>query len=428
MHSELSHPNSRLGNRPPGCRWAVATFLTAAGVLLACQSTPTGSDGPRDGTQADSVQISDAPSTLLVHDQALLTAAVWRFQQQVFDSPLSWESSDPSIASVRSSGKFSAVLTGQRRGTVTITGSAGGVASYVTLRVTADLRFLPRYILDVPGGWPMAVGDQLQLHPVYADVSGQPLPEIPSLSWSSSDPAGVNVSRVGLVTAIQAGHTGTVTATDAEDTIRVQIRVLDVLALQPATLRIVHGVPGIGSVRFLVGDAAPVSLSFGQSVELPVLSGTLRVTTEGLPRGDPAFGNPDGEFIGLVRPGDHLSLYAAGNPNQAFLQPAWPTSATIPPDSGLVRLVQSSPAMVVYLRAHAAPKEGLPELCYFDPGTMSDYLPRPAGDFDVIGQAKYDQEHDLGRAATSVAGGHAVTMVLTGGGPEPLTVLTFTDR
>ena len=84
--------------------------------------------------------------------------------------------------------------------------------------------------------------------------------------------------------------------------------------------------------------------------------------------------------------------------------------------------------MVVYLRAERAPISGLPELCYFDPGVVSDYFVRPEGDFDIIGRAKYNEQQEIGRTRGSVRGGHAVTMVLTGGADQPLSVLRFVDR
>jgi hypothetical protein len=429
VHTSQLDRRQRVGCRsgmPPG-RKAAATLIAAICAILACQNSPTDSGGPPDGTQVDSLQI-DAPSTLLVHETALLSAQVWKSHQNELDSPITWNSSDPLIASVSPAGANYAILSAFRRGTVTITASTGDVVAEVTLRVTAELRIQPDYVLDVPNGWPMAVGDQLQLEAVYADANGKAIAEIPSVTWSSTGEAGVTVSPAGLVTATRANHTATVTATGPEGTASVRIRVLDVLAGQPATVRIVHGVPALGPIRFLVSQGAPLSLSFGQSVELPIVSGTLRVATEGLPPGDPAFGDPSGKFVGIIRPGDHLSLYAVGNSQGAFLQPAWPTTASIPPESGLVRLVQSSTAMVVYLRANGAPISGLPELCYFAPGVMSDYFVRPAGDFDIIGQDKYDGQQEIGRTSGSVLDGHAVTMVLTGGGQQPLSVLTFTDR
>ncbi|HET6838045.1 MAG TPA: hypothetical protein VFH24_08370 [Gemmatimonadales bacterium] len=407
------------------CRRAAVTLIAAIGAVLACQNSPTGSGEPPAG-QVDSLRIA-APATLVVNDVVLLSAKVWPGREDS-ESPITWKSRDPSIASVSPSGDSYAILTAVRRGTVTITASTGDIVEEVTLRVTAELRIQPDYILDVPNGWPMAIGEQLQLEAVYVDVNGQPIGEIPSVTWSSSDAAGLSVSPAGLVTATRTNLPQAVTATGQDDAVSVRIRVLDVLAGQPATVRIVHGIPGLGPIRFLVSQAAPLSLAYGESTELPIVSGSLRVRTEGLPPGDPAFGDPSGQFVGVVRPGDHLSLYAAGNPQVAFLQAAWPPTASIPPESGLVRLIQSSPAMVVYLRGQGAPISGLPELCYFDPGVVSDYFVRPAGGFDVIGQDKYDQQQEIGRASAGVQGGHAVTMVLIGGGKQPLQVLTFTDR
>jgi hypothetical protein len=403
-----------------------AALLAAICAAFGCQSSPTGSDEP-DGTQNDSLHIA-APATLLVHGTALLSAEIWRVQQKVLGQQITWSTSDPSIASVRPAGGNYASLTALRRGTVAISASAGGAVAEVNLRIAANLRIEPDYVLDSPGGWPMAVGEQLQLRAAYVDANGLDIPEIPAVTWSSTAATGVSVSSSGLVTASQANQRATVTAMNTDDTATVRIHVLDVVAGQPATVRIVHGVSGLGPVRFLVNQGAPLSLSFGQSVELPILSGTLTVTTEGLPPGDPTFGNSSGKFVGTIRPGDHLALYAVGSSEGAFLQPAWPTAASISPESGLVRLIQSSTALVVYLRGTGAPISGLPELCYFDPGVVSDYFVRAAGDFDVIGQEKYESQREIGRTAGSVAGGHAVTLVLTGGGKLPLSVLTFTDR
>jgi hypothetical protein len=365
---------------------------------------------------------------VLVHETALLSGKAWKSGQHLSELPITWESSDPSIASVSPSYPNSAILTAVRRGTVTITASSGDRVEEFTLRVTGELRIQPDYVLDVPNGWPMAVGEQVQLEAVYVDVHGKAIAETPSVTWSSTNAVGVSVSPAGLLAATQANQHATVTASNLDDTVRVHVRVVDAVAGQPATLRIVHGVPGLGPIRFLVGQGGPQTLSFGQSVELPILSGTLGVGTEGLPPGDPSFGDPSGKFVGIVRPGDHLSLYAVGHSQGAFLQAAWPTTASIPPESGLVRLVQSSPALVVYLRDNGAPISGLPELCYFDPGVVSDYFVRAAGGFDVIGQAKYDGDGEIGRTSANVPGGRAVTMVLTGGGAQPLRVLTFTDR
>jgi hypothetical protein len=368
------------------------------------------------------------PPTLLVHDVALLTAKVFNASgQQVFESLVGWKSSDPSIASVAASGATSGVVTASRRGTVTITATSENVRDTLTLKVGAQLRLQPDDLADLPDGWPMGIGDVLQLTAVYADVNGNPIPDVPLVTWSSTNTAAVSVGPTGLVAAHQADMRATVTVANPDDTIGVPIHVLDVLAGQPASVRLVHGIPGLGPVRFLLTQGSAVSLSYGESVELPILSGTLRVVPEGLPPVDPMIGGT-GEFLGVVRPGDHLSLYAVGSPQAGYLPAVWPTTANVAADSGLVRLIQSSSVLVVSIRSDGQPTNGLPELCYFDPSNVSQYFSRAAGNFDIIGQDKYPQQQEVGRVVASAPGGHAVTMVLTGGGQQPLGVLTFLDR
>lgn len=406
---------------------AAAPLIAAILVILACQSAPTDSGEPPDGTQFTSLQIV-GPPTLLVHDVALLSAKVLNDSgQQVFQASVGWKSSDPSIVSVAASGATSGIVTAVRRGTVTITATSGNVGDTVTLKVGAQLRIQPAYLTDLPDGWPMAIGDVLQLTTVYVDVNGNPIPDVPSVTWSSTNTAAVSVGPTGLVAAHQGNMRATVTVTSPDDTASVPIHVLDVLAGQPASVRLVHGIPGLGPVRFLLTQGSAVSLSYGESVELPIVSGTLRVTPEGLPPVDPMIGGT-GEFLGIVRPGDHLSLYAVGSPQAGYLQAVWPTTASVPADSGLVRLIQSSSVLVVSLRSDGEPTNGLPELCYFDPSNVTQYFARAAGNFDIIGQEKYGQQQEVGRVVANAPGGHAVTMVLTGGGQQPLGVLTFLDR
>ena len=424
-HRRPTGRHSRNAVLPPR---AAAPLIVAILVILACQSAPTDSvEPPADGTQLTSLEIV-APPTLLVHDVALLSAKVLNASgQQVFQSSVGWKSSDPSIVSVAASGATSGIVTAFRRGTVIITATSGNVGDTVTLKVGAQLRIQPDYLTDLPEGWPMAIGDVLQLTTVYADVNGNPIPDVPSVTWSSTNTAAVSVGPTGLVAAHQGNMRATVTVTSPDDTASVPIHVLDVLAGQPASVRLVHGIPGLGPVRFLLTQGSAVSLSYGESVELPILSGTLRVAPEGLPPVDPMIGGT-GEFLGVVRPGDQLSLYAVGSPQAGYLQAAWPTTASVAADSGLVRLIQSSSVLVVSLRSHGEPATGLPELCYFDPSNVSQYFARAVGDFDIIGQEKYGQQQEVGRVVASAPGGHAVTMVLTGGGQQPLDVLTFLDR
>jgi hypothetical protein len=400
-------------------------LLAAAVFTLACNNPPTDSGGDPEGSPDDITSLEIvAPPTLQVHEFALLSAQVFnRKGQRVFPSTIAWSSSNPSVASIAPNG----VVTASGRGTVTFTASVDNVSDTVALRITAELRMQPDYLLDLPDGWPMAIGDHLQLAAAYVDVDGIPIPEVPSLTWSSNDPAAVSVSATGEVAAILAGHAVVVKASAPDADVRLPVHVLNVVAGLPASLRIVHGIPGVDHIQFAVSQGSPVSLSFAESVELPILSGSLRVRTDGLPPSNPIYGEPSDGFLGVVRPGDHLSLYAVGSAQVGFLQAVWPTEAAIAPDSVLVRLIQSSAMQVVYIRDRGARRSDLPELCYFDPGNVSGYYARPS-DFDVIGQNKYDDLQEVGRAAMTVPGGHAVTMVVTGGWGQPVRMLSYTDR
>ncbi|MGH7513412.1 MAG: Ig-like domain-containing protein [Gemmatimonadales bacterium] len=421
-HSLIGRASRATGLRPG----STLPLLAAIVLTLACNNPPTDSGGPPSEGSPDDITSLEivAPPTLQVHEFALLSAQVLnRRGQRVFPSTIAWSSSDPSVASIATTG----IVTASRRGTVTFTASVDTVSDTVTLRITAELRIQPDYLMDLPDGWPMAIGDHLLLAAAYVDVNGLPISEAPSLAWSSNDPAAVTVSPTGEVDAILAGHTVVVKASAPDAEVRVQVHVLNVVAGLPASLRIVHGIPGVDHIEFAVSQGSPVSLSFGESVELPILSGSLRVGADGLPPSNPIFGTPSDGFLGVIRPGDHLSLYAVGSPQVGFLQAVWPTTDAVAPDSVMVRLIQSSPMQVVYVRNHGARRTDLPELCYFDPGNVSQYFTRPS-DFDIIGQNKYDQMEEVGRAAMTVPGGHAATMVVTGGWGLPVRVLSYTDR
>lgn len=409
-------------SRLPAGWWATAIILA-----LACQGGQTGPVGPGsdDPNQLDSLTITTAPK-LAVHENTILRAKAWKGRLEVPDSTTVWRSLDPQIATVTTSG----VANTWQTGTARITATSGNVADTVSLTVYPMLRIISDLFVDLVNGLPMAVEDHIQLAVLAVDIDGQPLPNVqPSVTWTSSDPGAVSVDGSGAVTTHRPAGRVIVQATSPDDAVAIEIKVLDVPAGQPATVRLVHGIAGLGTVTFHMSQGGDVSLTYGQSVEVPIVSGTFQVSTGGLPppRGN-VYADPSGDFLGVVNPNDHLSLYAVGSNTQGgYLAPAWPTTDPVPSDSILVRLVQSSPAMVVYLRPPGAPRTGLPEFCYFDPATVAPYLEMPAADFDIIGQDKYGQQEEIGRTTASAAGGHAVTMVLTGGAGQPLGVMTFVD-
>ena len=127
----------------------------------------------------------------------------------------------------------------------------------------------------------------------------------------------------------------------------------------------------------------------------------------------------------MIPPNAKQSLYGVG-PTSLYLVPMWGPDEVLA-ESGMVRLLQGSGYLVVYLRPSGAPIEGLPEQCYFDPGVYSDYYVRRPGPFDLLLQAKYEARDSVRLPATAPAG-RPVTLVLTGSSAETASYMTFPDN
>ena len=170
-----------------------------------------------------------------------------------------------------------------------------------------------------------------------------------------------------------------------------------------------------------------MTLAFGESVDLPILSGTVAVQADGLPT---SWEGHDywSTSVALVREGDQLALYAVGDTAHGLLTPTWSTSEPIASDTGLVRFVQGwNSGGIVYIRLPGEPRSGLPELCYFDAGNVSDYFARAAGAFDAIVQKKFAQPAEMARLRWFAEPGRAHTYVFVGDGPT-MRWLAFRDR
>jgi hypothetical protein len=222
----------------------------------------------------------------------------------------------------------------------------------------------------------------------------------------------------------------TITASTPEGPAAANIMVYDPIPGFSATIRFAHAAQGVGPITFRSNKLAPVTLRFGESIDLPATYGTFEVEADGLSRG--AYGETT--FAANLIQGAALSLYAIDGGGWGTLVPAWNTSDPIPADSGLVRIVQGTPFTfpVMYLRPTGAPRSGLPEQCYFDPGSLTDYYVRPGGSFDLLLQQKpsyyFDSTAAFIRLPASVRAGHAITLVLEGDSPANGHYITFDDR
>ena len=208
-------------------------------------------------------------------------------------------------------------------------------------------------------------------------------------------------------------------ATEDEGSATTTVAVDATEAGLPATVRFAHAAPELGPVTFRPSRGEPVTLSAGQSVDVAVGSGFFYVTLDVLP-GQAPF-QP---WTTMIRPDAKLSLYAVGG-TDLYLSAMWGPNEVVA-DSAMVRLVQGSSYLVVYLRPSGASIEGTPEQCYFDPSFYTEYYVRPPEPFDLLLQAKY-QAADSVRLAADAPAGRPMTLVLTGHSAETAGYMTFPD-
>jgi uncharacterized protein YjdB len=134
------------------------------------------------------VAIETSPTLMLVGTTFPLRATVLDANNaSIANVPVTWTSSDPSVATVSATG----VVTAIRNGVSTITASGGGASGTARIHVTSTR-------LDVqPSTGQVGVGRTLQITPV-----APPGP----VTWETSNPAVATVSATGLVTGRSPGN------------------------------------------------------------------------------------------------------------------------------------------------------------------------------------------------------------------------------
>jgi hypothetical protein len=191
-----------------------------------------------------------------------------QYSNPVSLSALSWQSSDPTIASV-----VDGVVVAHAEGTVDIDVSSSGHSA--TARVTVD------QAIDTIGVDPatpvMMIGETVDLSATPLDARGSAVDTSLTLTWASSAPAVATVDT-GVVTAVAAGTT-TITATAggwagaAEVTVSSSTRPT-IIGIAPATL-------GAGDTATITGtdfgtDPAAVDVTVGGlATTLVTLTDTL---------------------------------------------------------------------------------------------------------------------------------------------------------
>jgi len=164
----------------------------------------------------DSIAIFPDTQTIQAAQTAQL-AVVLRDSAGLFldGRTVTWTSSDPTRATVSSTGLVSALVAG----TVTITATSGGVSDQATITiapVVTNVRVTP----ELSTVW---IGRTLPLTVALRDSNGVE-PTGRTVTWTSSNPAVATVSELGIVTALSTGEVSiTATSEGRADTVSLDI-------------------------------------------------------------------------------------------------------------------------------------------------------------------------------------------------------------
>jgi uncharacterized protein YjdB len=184
-------------------RLAVPAMLLVA-VLSSCDSQTLGPSDPGIDNTPTEIRLSGSRSILDRGDTARITATlVNRSGSSVAGSssalaaPVTWKTSDPSIASITRSG----LVLAHRQGQVKVTASTGTLLTESTLNVTSSGK---RFTIAPQVDTLHAIGHTLQLSVTALNPNGREIPN-PSVTWSTLDPVVASVNTSGIVRAIGAG-------------------------------------------------------------------------------------------------------------------------------------------------------------------------------------------------------------------------------
>ena len=147
------------------------------------------------------VLLLPSPATLLLSDSLQLTARVTDLSGNLLpDAPVVWESSNPAVVTVSTTG----VIAGVRPGVSFVTATSGEVQGRDSVTILPLPPPVPASLTLTPGGATLEIGDTLQLVAEVRDGSGDLIADAP-VGWTTTDPSHATVSPAGTITAHAAG-------------------------------------------------------------------------------------------------------------------------------------------------------------------------------------------------------------------------------
>jgi uncharacterized protein YjdB len=182
------------------------------------------------------VEVSPKTPTLVVGQSVRLAVRLEDATGNTLDRPVTWSSTNTSVATVAADGTVSAIGPGAS----TIRASAEGQTDVATVEV------LPRAVASVtisPPSAELAVKGTLQLNATVADADGLVLTDR-TVSWVSGGTGVATVDGSGLITAVAVG-TATITALSegrcAQATITVTPQPVATVEIAPTSASVIAG-------------------------------------------------------------------------------------------------------------------------------------------------------------------------------------------
>jgi alpha-tubulin suppressor-like RCC1 family protein len=178
--------------QPPPAKRPVVLCLAAAVLALGLSACDEGTTEPKG---VANVVVSPSSGSVQVAQTLQLVATARDAAGNVLtDEPITWSSSNASIASVNTVG----LVTGVAEGSATITATCEGISGSASVTVSR----VPVASVQVsPSTGSIHMGETLQLSATAKDAAGRTLTDR-TFAWSSSDVSVATVSETGLVTGV----------------------------------------------------------------------------------------------------------------------------------------------------------------------------------------------------------------------------------
>jgi uncharacterized protein YjdB len=442
---------------PPHVAWSSRDTLVAAistaGVVTAVgagRATITAQVGSLSAATVVLVRILPAAAIgVQGPTDSLVVGGSYLMRLAAFDSngraisppPVTWSSSNPSVATVDTLG----LVTARAAGVDTVQAKARTLTSSAVVTVKPPPPPVPTYLSIFPDA---EFGDTLQLAPgqtlqlsryeyqgVYSSSGGPVVQPTGQTIWNSSRSDLATVSSNGLVTALATGVTTIGVAVDQ----LMASRPIKVAATPGSvTVRFVDAVDELSGITLLASSGSPVPLTFGGVQTTTAPAGTLQVTAAGITPNVSYFEDDYvgvQQFLGFLPAQTHATIVAVGNGNfwgEVNFAPLYDWTAPVSADSAEVRVVLATlGGYNVYFTPPGAPA-GVPFLqgCYLDwPFGYTSYAALAPGAFDIVLQyGKGFTGPEVARFTVTPQPGHATTYILAGKSASVLSVLTLVDH